>query len=161
MCDCEVADETIKFSMEDMSKYKVNVVCTDLGLTSLPSCLPPDTIYLNMANNQVAFHIFDLKQFLTSWYLLLYIYCSPLNIFVPQVSSLDLLSNLNADYKSIERLILRNNYLKSLQGLENPWLQRNGPVLLDVRDNFITQVIGYLHIVFNTFLLHFSWIPLP
>ena len=57
LCDCEAADETIKFSMEDMSNYKVNVVCTDLGLTSLPSCLPPDTIYLNMANNQVDFQI--------------------------------------------------------------------------------------------------------
>ena len=57
MCDCEVADETIKFSLEDMSGYKVNVVCTDLGLTSLPLHLPPDTIYLNMANNQVANYI--------------------------------------------------------------------------------------------------------
>jgi len=108
LCDCEVADETIKFSLKDMSGYKVNVVCTDLGLTSLPSHLPPDTIYLNMENNQV--------------------------------SSLDLLSNLNPDYKNIERLILNNNSLKSLQGLENSWLQRNGPVLLDVRDNFIQQL---------------------
>jgi len=53
LCDCEVADETIKFSLEDMSGYKVNVVCADLGLTSLPSHLPPDTIYLDMKNNQV------------------------------------------------------------------------------------------------------------
>jgi len=57
-----------------------------------------------------------------------------------QVSSMELLSNLNPDYKSIERLILTNNSLKSLQGLENSWLQKNGPVLLDVRDNFITQL---------------------
>jgi hypothetical protein len=62
-------------------------------------------------------------------------------IFLHQLSSLDLLSNLNPDYKSIERLVLPNNSLKSLQGLENSWLQRNGPVLLDVRHNFITQVI--------------------
>ena len=66
---------------------------------------------------------------------------SNFSYFSPQVSSLDLLSNLNPDYKSMERLILTNNSLKSLQGLENSWLQRNGPVLLDVRDNFITQVI--------------------
>jgi len=108
LCDCEVADETIKFSQEHLSRYKVNVVCTDLGLTSLPQHLPPDTIFLNMANNQVA--------------------------------SLDLLSDLYPDYKSIERLILSNNSLKSLEGLEKSWLQRTGPVLLDVRDNFIMQL---------------------
>ena len=53
LCDCEVADETIKFSLEGLSRYKVSVVCTDLALTSLPQHLPPGTIYLNMANNQV------------------------------------------------------------------------------------------------------------
>ena len=61
--------------------------------------------------------------------------------FFYQVSSLYLLSDLNNDYKSIERLILSNNSLKSLQGLENSWLQKNGPVLLDVRNNLLTQVI--------------------
>eukprot|EP00092_Neocalanus_flemingeri_P023132 GFUD01025081.1.p1 GENE.GFUD01025081.1~~GFUD01025081.1.p1 ORF type:complete len:565 (+),score=137.16 GFUD01025081.1:64-1758(+) len=108
LCDCEVAEETIKFNLEDMTGYKVNVVCTDLGLTSLPLRLPPDTIYLDMANNKIL--------------------------------SLDLMASLNPDYKNIERLILTNNSLKSLQGLENSWLQRNGPVLLDVRDNFIEQL---------------------
>jgi len=47
---------------------------------------------------------------------------------------------MNPDYKNIERLILTNNSLQSLQGLENSWLQRNGPALLDVRDNFIQQL---------------------
>ena len=65
MCDCEVADETIKFSLEDMSGYKVNVVCTDLGLTSLPLHLPPDTIYLNMANNRVQ-RFLPIQDFSTS-----------------------------------------------------------------------------------------------
>ena len=36
-----------------MSRFRVNVVCTDQGLTSLPDNLPPDTIFLNVANNQV------------------------------------------------------------------------------------------------------------
>ena len=68
--------------------------------------------------------------------------------FFYQVSSLYLLSDLNNDYKSIERLILSNNSLKSLQGLENSWLQKNGPVLLDVRDNLITQVIHISDLIF-------------
>ena len=33
--------------------FKVNVFCTDLGLTRLPLSLPPDTVYLNLENNQV------------------------------------------------------------------------------------------------------------
>ena len=57
-----------------------------------------------------------------------------------QVSSLGPLSDISPDYKDLEKLILSNNSLKSLQGLENSWLQSHGPVLLDVRDNFITRV---------------------
>ena len=33
--------------------FRVNVFCTDLGLTRLPLSLPPDTVYLNLENNQV------------------------------------------------------------------------------------------------------------
>ena len=47
---------------------------------------------------------------------------------------------MNPGYKDIEKLIVANNSLKSLQGLENSWLQYNGPVLLDVRNNILTQV---------------------
>jgi len=107
-CDCEVADETRKYNLEDMSRFRVNVVCTDQGLTSLPDNLPPDTIFLNVANNQI--------------------------------SSLMDLSDMNPGYKDIEKLIVANNSLKSLQGLENSWLQHNGPVLLDVRNNILTQL---------------------
>ena len=73
-CDCEVADELRKVSIDDIELedeeeeelstgfrlhragrdgFKVNVFCTDLGLTRLPLSLPPDTVYLNLENNQV------------------------------------------------------------------------------------------------------------
>ena len=52
-CYCEVADQTIKFNVEEMSEYKVNVVCSDLALSSLPPSLPPHTIYLQLENNKV------------------------------------------------------------------------------------------------------------
>ena len=48
-----MADETINISQDQLDNYKVNVVCTDLALSSLPLHLPPDTIYLNMADNKV------------------------------------------------------------------------------------------------------------
>ena len=47
---------------------------------------------------------------------------------------------MNPAYKDIEKLRIANNSLKTLQGLENSWLQHNGPVLLDVRNNSLTQV---------------------
>ena len=71
-CDCEVADELRKVSIDDIELedeedvstgfrlqrsvrdgFRVNVFCTDLGLTRLPLSLPPDTVYLNLENNQV------------------------------------------------------------------------------------------------------------
>ena len=71
-CDCEVADEERVVSIDDIELeedeevstgsrlqrterdgFKVNVFCTDLGLTRLPLSLPPDTVYLNLENNQV------------------------------------------------------------------------------------------------------------
>ena len=48
-----MADETINISQDQLHNYKVNVVCTDLSLSSLPLHLPPHTIYLNMADNKV------------------------------------------------------------------------------------------------------------
>ena len=64
-CDCEVADEQIIVSVDDIEavniqarvkveNFKVSVFCIDQGLTQLPVSLPPDTIYLNLENNQVA-----------------------------------------------------------------------------------------------------------
>ena len=40
-------------SVMETEGFKVNVFCTDLGLTSMPVSLPPDTVYLNLQNNQV------------------------------------------------------------------------------------------------------------
>ena len=47
---------------------------------------------------------------------------------------------MNPDYKHIERISLANNSLTSLRGIENSWLQRNGPVFLDIRNNQIKEV---------------------
>ena len=47
---------------------------------------------------------------------------------------------MNPDYKHIERISFANNSLTSLRGLENSWLQRNGPVFLDIRNNQIKEV---------------------
>ena len=70
-CDCEVAEERRKVSIDDIEEqqletrdmgdtegeeeegFKVNVFCTDLGLTRFPVSLPPDTVYLNLENNKV------------------------------------------------------------------------------------------------------------
>ena len=57
-----------------------------------------------------------------------------------QISSLEPLSHLNPDYKSLERLVLNNNSLASLDGLETSWVHRNGPSLLDIRNNDIRKV---------------------
>ena len=46
------AGDDVPDNMEDEG-FKVNVFCTDLGLTSMPVSLPPDTVYLNLQNNQV------------------------------------------------------------------------------------------------------------
>ena len=73
-CDCEVAEERRKVSIDDIEEqqleagdvgdtegeeegFKVNVFCTDLGLTRFPVSLPPDTVYLNLENNKVSFEI--------------------------------------------------------------------------------------------------------
>ena len=61
-----MADEQRKVSIDDIvptvassptkrtrEGFKANVFCTDLGLTKLPISLPPDTVYLNLQNNQV------------------------------------------------------------------------------------------------------------
>ena len=47
---------------------------------------------------------------------------------------------MNPDYKYIERISLANNSLTSLRGIENSWLQTNGPVFLDIRSNNIKEV---------------------
>ena len=63
-CDCDVADEQIIVSVDDieslntrprirLQNFKVSVHCNDLGLTQLPVSLPPDTVHLNVENNQV------------------------------------------------------------------------------------------------------------
>ena len=57
-----------------------------------------------------------------------------------QITSLEAMSHLNPDYKHIERLVLNNNSLSSIHGLESSWLHRNGPSLLDLRNNFIREV---------------------
>ena len=46
------AGDDVPDNMEEEG-FKVNVFCTDLGLTSMPVSLPPDTVYLNLQNNQV------------------------------------------------------------------------------------------------------------
>ena len=74
-CDCEVAEERRKVSIDDIEEqqletrdmgdiegeeeegFKVNVFCTDLGLTRFPVSLPPDTVYLNLENNKVCLEI--------------------------------------------------------------------------------------------------------
>ena len=48
----KVADATVDFDMENIG-FKVNVVCTNQGLRSLPKSLPPDTIFLYLDNNKV------------------------------------------------------------------------------------------------------------
>ena len=50
------------------------------------------------------------------------------------------MSHLNPDYKHVEKLVLNNNSLTSLSGLETSWLHRTGPILLDLRNNFIREV---------------------
>lgn len=57
-----------------------------------------------------------------------------------QISSLEPLSHLNPDYKHLERLVLNNNSLTSLSGLETSWVHRNGPSLFDIRNNLIRKV---------------------
>ena len=42
---------------EERDGFKVNVFCPDLQLTRLPLSLPPDTVYLNLENNQVCFRL--------------------------------------------------------------------------------------------------------
>ena len=62
------------------------------------------------------------------------------NLNIIQISSLEPLSHLNPDYKHLEGLVLNNNSLASLSGLETSWVQRNGPSLLDIRNNDIRKV---------------------
>jgi len=117
-CTCGVADEQRKVSINDIiptvstrrtkQEFKVNVFCTDLALTKMPLKLPPNTVFLNLENNQIR--------------------------------SLDAMSMLNPDYKHIQKLVLNNNSLTSLRGIETSWLHKNGPSLLDLRNNFITEL---------------------
>ena len=59
-----MADEQIIVSVDDIEavniqarvkveNFKVSVFCIGQSLTQLPVSLPPDTIYLNLENNQV------------------------------------------------------------------------------------------------------------
>ena len=57
-----------------------------------------------------------------------------------QISSLEAVSHLNPDYKRLEKLVLNNNSLVSLAGLETSWVHRTGPSLLDLRNNNIREV---------------------
>lgn len=50
------------------------------------------------------------------------------------------MSHLNPDYKHVEKLVLNNNSITSLSGLETSWLHKTGPVLVDLRNNFIREV---------------------
>ena len=50
------------------------------------------------------------------------------------------MSHLNPDYKHVEKLVLNNNSITSLSGLETSWLHKTGPVLMDLRNNFIREV---------------------
>lgn len=59
-----------------------------------------------------------------------------------QISSLAELSELNSHYKELQRLVLANNSLVSLAGLETSWLPRTGLVSLDVRSNKIQVVVS-------------------
>ena len=63
----KVADATVDFDMENVG-YKVNVVCTNQGLRSLPESLPPDTIFLYLDNNKVNMtkHVKRKKYFLVT-----------------------------------------------------------------------------------------------
>ena len=63
-----------------------------------------------------------------------------------QISSLEAVSHLNPDYKRLEKLVLNNNSLVSLAGLETSWVHRTGPSLLDLRNNDIREV-GCQHTV--------------
>ena len=58
-----------------------------------------------------------------------------------QISSLAELAELNSHYKELQRLVLANNSLVSLAGLETSWLPRTGLVSLDVRSNKIQVVL--------------------
>ena len=53
--DEEEEDVSTGFRLQRSGRdgFRVNVFCTDLGLTRLPLSLPPDTVYLNLENNQV------------------------------------------------------------------------------------------------------------
>ena len=42
---------------EEEEGFKVNVFCTDLGLTRFPVSLPPETVYLNLEKNKVSLEI--------------------------------------------------------------------------------------------------------
>ena len=63
-----------------------------------------------------------------------------LNTTTVQISSLEAVSHLNPDYKRLEKLVLNNNSLVSLAGLETSWVHRTGPSLLDLRNNNIREV---------------------
>ena len=62
-----------------------------------------------------------------------------------QISSLEAVSHLNPDYKRLEKLVLNNNSLVSLAGLETSWVHRTGPSLLDLRNNHIREVSQLPH----------------
>ena len=64
-----------------------------------------------------------------------------------QISSLEAVSHLNPDYKRLEKLVLNNNSLVSLAGLETSWVHRTGPSLLDLRNNDIREVSSVSHTV--------------
>ena len=64
-----------------------------------------------------------------------------------QISSLEAVSHLNPDYKRLEKLVLNNNSLVSLAGLETSWVHRTGPSLLDLRNNHIREVSSVSHTV--------------
>ena len=65
---------------------------------------------------------------------------SKLDATTVQISSLEAVSHLNPDYKRLEKLVLNNNSLVSLAGLETSWVHRTGPSLLDLRNNNIREV---------------------
>merc|ERR1719369_937883 len=54
-CNCLLAKEEVMYIQKgEERKLKASVVCSSLNLRELPLVLPPNTIYLRVANNQIS-----------------------------------------------------------------------------------------------------------
>ena len=55
VCECEVAVEAVRYTMEYQEMHKINMVCRDKGLISLPASIPDTTSVADFSNNKVRY----------------------------------------------------------------------------------------------------------